>query len=33
MDTIHHIAIQVSDLPATLAWYKSRYDVKVSYEH
>lgn len=32
MDTIHHIAIQVSDLPATLAWYKSQYDVKVTYE-
>lgn len=32
MDTIHHIAIQVSDLPATLAWYKNQYDVKVVYE-
>ncbi|PPD33277.1 MAG: glyoxalase [Methylomonas sp.] len=32
MDTIHHIAIQVSDLPSTLAWYKNQYDVKVVYE-
>ncbi|WP_446810265.1 VOC family protein [Methylomonas sp. 2BW1-5-20] len=31
MDTIHHIAIQVDNIPDTLEWYKNQYDVKVVY--
>lgn len=31
MDTIHHIAIPVTDVGATLKWYKNQYDVTVSY--
>lgn len=31
MDTIHHIAIQVNNIPDTLEWYKNRYEVKVAY--
>jgi extradiol dioxygenase family protein len=32
MDTIHHIAIQVSDIEETLYWYKSNFDVIISYQ-
>ena len=31
MDHLHHIAIQVSDISRSIAWYRARFDVNVTY--
>jgi catechol-2,3-dioxygenase len=32
MDKIHHIAIQVNNLDNALSWYKSNFNVEVTYQ-
>lgn len=32
MDRLHHIAIAVPDVGAALAWYRSEFEVRVTYE-
>lgn len=32
LDSIHHLAIQVSDVPKALAWYKTTFHCEVMYE-
>ena len=31
MDRLHHIAVQVSDIAQSIAWYRERFDLKVAY--
>ena len=31
MDRLHHLAIQVSDIARSVAWYRERFDVDVAY--
>ena len=31
MDNVHHLAIQVSDVAQSIAWYRERFDVDVAY--
>ncbi len=32
MDRLHHIAIQVTDIRQSIAWYRDLFDVNVSYQ-
>ncbi len=32
MDSIHHVAITVKDLPRAIKWYTEKFDCRVSYQ-
>jgi catechol 2,3-dioxygenase-like lactoylglutathione lyase family enzyme len=32
LDTLHHVAIAVTDLKETVAWYTSHFDCRLSYQ-
>ena len=31
-DSIHHIAIQVKDIPRAISWYKENFNIEVTYQ-
>lgn len=32
MDKLHHVALQVNDIQATVDWYKTMFDVEIAYQ-
>ncbi len=32
MDQLHHVAVQVSDIERSIAWYQARFDVEIGYQ-
>ena len=32
LDSIHHVAVSVTDIPSAVAWYREHFQCKVSYQ-
>jgi catechol 2,3-dioxygenase-like lactoylglutathione lyase family enzyme len=32
LDTLHHVAVQVTDIAAAVAWYRARFNCEVAYQ-